>query len=296
VSRTYQPPSGYKSAQVGDVSIAYKEAGSGPLVLMIHGFPDEPGSWDGIREQIADLGFRVVTPALRGYAPSSVPESGDYRPATLAADVVGLMDALGEETAHVIGHDYGAMATYLAAALAPERIKSIVTVAIPHPASLKMGLKEAWGARHFFTFRFPWAVSSFSRNDYQGIDRIFARWSPAHKWTAAELDRIKNCFASPGTAEAAIHFYRFIGDRTDLVRKRLAQPALLIGGKTDGVLDQAGFERGGRRHTGPWRLEMMEGGHFCHLEDPATFVRLVTDFLGEHAQSAATSSATATPA
>src|SRR5437763_1852930 len=123
---------------------AYLEEGSGPLVLLVHGFPDTPHTWDHVRPALAARGFRAVSPFTRGYAPTEIPKVEDYDADTLGADMLALMTALGEEEAIVIGHDWGASAAYSAASLAPKRVRLLVTVAIPHPASVIPTPKLLW--------------------------------------------------------------------------------------------------------------------------------------------------------
>src|ERR1700723_2829079 len=110
----------------------YLEDGSGPLVLMLHGFPDTAHSWDDLRPRIAAKGYRAVSPFMRGYHPTAIPDR-DADQETLARDALALIDALGASEAVVIGHDWGASAAYGAAALGPEQVKKLFVLAIPHP-------------------------------------------------------------------------------------------------------------------------------------------------------------------
>ncbi|HEY8086236.1 MAG TPA: alpha/beta fold hydrolase, partial [Polyangiaceae bacterium] len=123
--------------EANGVRFAYLEEGQGPLVLLVHGFPDTAHGWDAVRPAIAAAGYRVVSPFTRGYAPSAIPADGAYDTETLGRDVLALIDAFGENRAIVVGHDWGASAAYAAATLAPDRVSLLVTVAIPHPASLR---------------------------------------------------------------------------------------------------------------------------------------------------------------
>src|SRR6201991_3918756 len=115
---------------------AYLEEGSGPLVLMLHGFPDTARSWDQLRPRIAAKGYRAVSPFMRGYHPSGIPDR-DPDQETLARDPLALIEALGATDAIVIGHDWGAAAAYGAAGLGQERVTKLFVLAIPHPATLK---------------------------------------------------------------------------------------------------------------------------------------------------------------
>src|ERR1700734_1507533 len=101
---------------------AYLEEGTGPLVLMLHGFPDTPHTWDDLRSRIAAKGYRAGSPFMRGYHPTAIPDRDADRE-TLARDVLALLDAFGATEALVIGQDRGASAAYGAAGLGPERVK-----------------------------------------------------------------------------------------------------------------------------------------------------------------------------
>src|SRR5205807_3317041 len=111
------------SVRANGIQFHYLEAGSGPLVLCLHGFPDHARSFRFQLPALAKAGFRAVAPYLRGYAPTDVPEAGPYQSAALAKDAVALIDALSpKEPAFVFGHDWGALAAYGAAILAPNRV------------------------------------------------------------------------------------------------------------------------------------------------------------------------------
>jgi pimeloyl-ACP methyl ester carboxylesterase len=101
------------------VHFAYFDAGQGPLVLCLHGFPDTAWSFVPLLERLAAAGYCAVAPFMRGYPPSGPAPDGDYRVITLGRDALALIEALGAQRAVLVGHDWGAAATYIAAALAP---------------------------------------------------------------------------------------------------------------------------------------------------------------------------------
>ena len=112
-------PAIFRFLQANGLEFGLLERGpaDGPLVLCLHGFPDGPQSFLPLLDALDAAGYRAVAPAMRGYLPSGIPADGDYRPVTLARDVIALIDHLGAEKAVVVGHDWGAVATYLAAAI-----------------------------------------------------------------------------------------------------------------------------------------------------------------------------------
>jgi len=133
-------------------TFVYSEQGSGSLVVMFHGFPDTPYGWQTIAATVAAAGYRVVTPWLRGYHPETLVEGRGYGAADLASDPIRLLDALGEKSAVLVGHDWGASLVYGAASLAPDRVRAIVPIDIPHPSLLKPSLSALWSIRHFGGF------------------------------------------------------------------------------------------------------------------------------------------------
>ena len=193
--------------EANGLTFAYIEEGSGPLVLMLHGFPDTAHTWDDLRPRIAAKGYRAVSPFMRGYHPSGVP-AVDADQETLARDPLALISALGASEAVLIGHDWGASAAYGAAALGPDRVSKLITVAIPHPATLKPSPRKLWGARHFAAYKLPGAAKRFARNDFEALPAIYRRWSPTWSPPAEEFDAVRECFASPGSLDAAFGYYR----------------------------------------------------------------------------------------
>ena len=159
------------------LKFAYLEEGSGPLVLMLHGFPDTAHTWDDLRPRVAANGYRAVSPYMRGYHPSGIPDR-DPDQETLARDPLALIEALGARDAVVIGHDWGASAAYGAAALGPDRVKKLFVAGIPHPATLKPSLKKLWGARHFAAYKLPGASDRFARNDFAALPAIYRAMVP----------------------------------------------------------------------------------------------------------------------
>ncbi|MBC7978838.1 MAG: alpha/beta fold hydrolase, partial [Myxococcales bacterium] len=115
-----------RHVEANGLRFAYLEDGSGPLVVLLHGFPDTPHSWDDLRPRLAARGYRAVAPWMRGYAPTQIPDR-DADLETLGRDLLALIAALGETSAIVVGHDWGAAAAYVAATLEPVRVAKLVT-------------------------------------------------------------------------------------------------------------------------------------------------------------------------
>ncbi len=265
------------------VRFALIEEGRGPLVLLLHGFPDTAHTWDAVRPALAEAGYRAVTPFMRGYAPTEVPATPAYDNDTLGRDALALIAALGEERAIVVGHDWGATAAYAAAALGPERVKLLVTVAIPHPASLVPTPKLMWIGRHFLTLRRRSAEAKMRANDFALVDTLVRRWSPAWDPPPGETDAVKAVFRQPGCLDAALGYYREIGLRVPAsLRKPISVPTISFAGTDDNISPKA-FDRARRWFTGGYEVVRMPGGHFMHREHPARFIDELRAGLARHA-------------
>jgi len=250
---------------------AYLEEGTGPLVLLVHGFPDTAHTWDDVRPRIAAKGYRAVSPFTRGYHPTQVP-SADADAKTLATDVLALVEALGEKSAVVIGHDWGAAAAYGAASIAPERVSKLFVLAIPHPATVRPTPAKVWGVRHFFAYKLPGAAARFARDDFSAMRAIYKRWSP--EWTPdeSEFAATKACFAHADSLDAALGYYRALSFRpAPFLAKPIGVDTVVFAGLSDSVVKPADYHRAARMFTGRYVVEEVPGGHFLHREHPGPF-------------------------
>lgn len=282
--------SDFQNATLGKQTWRYHDSGEGRPVVLAHGFPDTPHSWEGIAASLNQAGYRTILPYLRGYHPDTVVPGRPYDALHVAEDATGLLDALRLESAVLVGHDWGATLVYGAAALAPERVQGIVPIAIPHPRTLKpKNALQALGmlvmARHFVHFQLPWAEAGARRNDFRYIDTLYRRWAPG--WHGPERDaavaRAKEAFATPEVLTGAIDWYRAMGAKVD---RRLTAPI-----QCSGLMVAGGKDFGG--HLGPYKksqglfeggaelLVMPEAGHWPHREQESQFTDALLRFLGK---------------
>lgn len=282
-------------ADLGDVRLHYLEAGDGPLVLCLHGFPDHAPTFRPLLEDLAEAGFRAVTPFMRGYAPSTV-ECPTYESAALAQDLIDLIDALGSGApAGVVGHDWGGVAAQHAATLAPERISRLVTLAIPHAKAFAEALRHdpEQLRRSWYEFLFladGFAERIVAQDAFAFIDRLVAEWSPGGALEPEEWEAIKRTLGSPGVLTAALAYYRsaFVAARRDPAlaeaAARWADPVavatLAIVGADDGCIPPT-VSAGQEEHfTGGYRREVISGaGHWPHREAPDVVTPLIVDWL-----------------
>jgi pimeloyl-ACP methyl ester carboxylesterase len=253
------------------LDFAYLEEGSGPLVLMLHGFPDTAHTWDDLRPRIAAKGYRAVSPFMRGYHPSGVPDR-DADQETLSRDPLALIDALGATDAVIIGHDWGASAAYGAAALGPDRVKKLFVIGIPHPATLKPSLKKLWAVRHFALYKLPGAPKRFARNDFAALPDIYRRWSPAWRPEPTEFDAVRASFSNPASLNAAFGYYRKLSPiPTESLKARITVPTVVFAGLDDPIVAPSDYRDAGRMFDNEYTVEEIPGGHFMHREHPEVF-------------------------
>lgn len=276
------------------VDFAYFEEGSGPLALCLHGFPDTAWSWRHLLPALAGAGFRAVAPFTRGYAPTTVPENGLYQPGALSRDACELHEALGGDgDAVIIGHDWGALATYGAAAWQPERWRRVVTAAVPPSGSVAKAffsfdqLQRSW---YMFFFQHPLADMAVAMDDLAFLDRLWQDWSPGYDATE-DLVHVKDSLRDPANLAAAIGYYRAtLGDGKrdpglDEIQAAGSQPApqptLYLHGRDDGCMGAGLVEDAiGFLPAAGSKVEVIDdAGHFLHLEQPVVVNRLIVDFL-----------------
>ena len=257
------------------LTFGFLEAGTGPLALCLHGFPDTAWTWQHLLPELAAAGYHAVAPFMRGYAPTEVPADGRYSIAALAADALALHQALGgDQDAVLIGNDWGAEASYLAARIEPERWRRLVTLAIP-PAGLDELLLTDYDQlkRFFYLFLLQddsgLAEHVAARDNMSFLDRLWQDWSPGFDGSEY-LRRVKESLRAPENLGAAIEYYRAtqLGDYSDV--GPAPQPTLYLHGTRDGCIG-ADLVRGAGEFLAPGsRLEFIEGaGHFLHVERPA---------------------------
>ncbi len=270
--------------QANGLRFGYLESGQGPLVLLVHGFPDTAHSWDATRPALAAAGYRAVAPFTRGYAPTEIPTREAYDADTLGQDVIALLRALGGgEPAVVVGHDWGASAAYSAAALAPDALRLLVTIAIPHPASVTPTPSVLWAVRHFFALNRRSAVRWVPNDDFAYIDALLHRWSPRWNPGPAETAHVKAVFRNPKSLDAALGYYRALRPWPPRSHKmKIAVPAVSFAGDTD-IMPPAAYEKARASFTSDYEVVPMSGGHFMHREHPEVFNEKLLAILARRA-------------
>lgn len=271
--------------------------GSGPMVLCLHGFPDTEHSFSEQMLPLAQAGFRVVAVRLRGYERSSQPPDGDYHVATLVDDVVAWIDALGERSVHLLGHDWGATIAYATAVAAPSRVKSLIVLSVPHPGRFegelrqnKAQLRASW---YLMFFQLPLLPEWWlARRKGAGLRKLWQAWSPGWRYPSQAFDGLVRVMNAPGVLKSSLAYYRQAIDRRSVVGKRLGAllaaavrvPTLGVIGQRDGCILPAAFlssMQGADFPAGLQIFEVEEAGHFPHREQATVVNKRLVDWLSQ---------------
>ena len=152
----------------------------GPVVVLLHGFPQRNSSWDAIIERLTAQGYRCLAPNQRGYSPGARPQRRrDYRIPELVADVGALIDASGAQRVHVVGHDWGAAVAWSVAAEMPERLATVVPVSVPHPAAFLKAIptsRQGLASWYMYFFQLPYVPELLLTRRQGLLDRPLLRW------------------------------------------------------------------------------------------------------------------------
>lgn len=260
----------------------------GPLVIMLHGYPQSRHTW---REQVPALaagGYRVVAPDQRGYSPGARPDPADlsnYHYDRLVGDVIDIAAAAGRGAGrfHLVGHDWGGQVAWGVADRHPDRLASLAILSRPHPAAFVAALQAPDGdqkhrSRHHRAFLDP-ATAGMLLED--GARRLRRNLAAAHVPPAAIEDYV-SVLGNPAAMEAALGWYRAQAElRVSLGRIRV--PVLYIWGDADETVGRAAAEGTRAQVEGPFRFAVLPGiGHFITDQDAPAVTRLLAEHLAAH--------------
>ena len=272
---------------------------SGPPVVLLHGWPDSPRTWQHLAPHLASHGRRVIVPWLRGFGPTrfrrdDTPRSGQF--SALAQDLIDLADALGLQTFDLVGHDWGARAAYSAALLWPQRIARCVAISVAwgtNQPSQALSYEQSRNYWYHWFMHLPRGQQAV-REDGAALARfLWQTWSPAWAFDEAEFAATAADFENPDWAEVTLHSYTHRWgsapadprhaalDERLRTQTQIAVPTLHIHGAQDGANGLATAQGKAGHFTGGYDLAVLEGcGHFPQREDPVQVNRLVVEFLG----------------
>jgi pimeloyl-ACP methyl ester carboxylesterase len=271
----------HKTATVGDITLHYVEEGEGPLVVLLHGFPESWYSWRKQIPALAAAGFRVIAPDLRGYNDSSKPEPIDaYRIVEIVKDIAGLIVQSNDMPCRIVAHDWGGVAAWFHAMIHPEQVAKLVVMNSPHPAPLsrevRRQLRQKLKLSYQLFFRMPVLPNLFLR--------IFGGFLLGRigGFTPADVAEYRAEWRKPGALDGMLNWYRALpksrGELRQLMR-RIDAPTLIIWGDGDPVFTLETLNDFSE-HVPNLRIERIAtAGHFVQTDAPDRVNELLIDFL-----------------
>jgi pimeloyl-ACP methyl ester carboxylesterase len=276
-------------ADLDDVRLHYVEAGEGPLVVLLHGFPEFWYGWRRQLEPLAAAGFRVVAPDMRGYNLSSKPDGvGAYDLGLLAADVRDLIVERGAARASVAGHDWGGAVAWATAMFHPEVVERLAILNAPHPRRFIEAIRgprqlaKSW---YMGYFQLPWVPERLARaRDFLMLRAGFEHDARPGAFSTEDLARYAEAWSQPGALTGSINYYRALSRQTPMAAGRrlrpVEAPTRVIWGTHDRYLDSDLAEP---RHSDVPNLEQvirLDASHWVQHDEPGQVADLLIEFFG----------------
>jgi pimeloyl-ACP methyl ester carboxylesterase/2-polyprenyl-6-methoxyphenol hydroxylase-like FAD-dependent oxidoreductase len=282
--RASSPGSGTEATvrvDLDGIGINVADTGSGPAVLLLHGWPDDHRLW---RHQVAALtaaGYRTIAPDLRGFGDSDKPGGTEhYGMIQLVGDLVGLLDHLGVPRAHVVGHDWGGAIGSVLASMVPDRVASLTCLSVGHPAAYgQAGWAQRQRSWYMLLFQVPGVAERWlSQHGFRNLRECFRH--PDHDAVVTRLRDPEALSASLGVYRAILPPESLLAPPTEL--PPIQAPTMGMWSTGDGFLTEEAMTGTAAFVAGPWRYERIEGaGHWIQLDAPDRVNRLLLDFLSE---------------
>lgn len=275
----------HREERLNGVRLHWVEAGDGPPVVLLHGFPEFWWGWRRQIQPLADAGFRVIVPDLRGYNLSEKPRGmAAYRIQALVADVDALIGHTGAGRAHVVGHDWGGIVAWWLAMIAPERVDRLAILNAPHPRAFRREIRtldqmrRSWYAMAFQLPVLP--ELAIRANDFALLEAVFrAKSVRPGAFSDDDIRRYKEAAARPGALTAMINYYRAAVRAPRLETRTIPHRTLLVWGERDQAL-RVQLTRGLEEWVPDIRIECLpQASHWVAAEFPETVTELLTGFL-----------------
>ncbi|MBA2691681.1 MAG: alpha/beta hydrolase [Rubrobacter sp.] len=285
-----------KKVETSRLEVAYEDNGdaSAPPIVLVHGFPDDAKTWERVSKPLVEAGFRTIAPYVRGYGETrflndSTPRSGQI--AALGSDLLEFTDALGLERFALVGHDWGARATYIAASMHPNRVSSLVNLAVGYGTNdpgQRLSPAQTRNYWYQWYFNLKKGKAELDENRRAFCEHLWHAWSPNWNFSDDEFEKTARSFDNDDFVDIAIHSYRHRwanaeGDpEYDTLEERLAEPpkihvptTLLMGGADGATLAETSEEKEGF-FTKEYERRVLPGiGHFIQREAPGAVVDAV---------------------
>jgi pimeloyl-ACP methyl ester carboxylesterase len=258
----------------------------GPVVVLLHGFPEFWYGWHRQIEPLAAAGFRVIVPDQRGYNLSSKPSGvAAYALTELVSDVIAIADQLGQEKIFLAGHDWGAAVAWSAALLHPQRIAKLAVLNVPHPSVMRKFLgtrpRQLLRSWYMFFFQLPWLPEAFfSAFDYHVGARSVLRSSRPGTFAAEDLAQYRAAWSQPGALTSMINWYRALFRfRTMFPDRTVRVPTRILWGERDAFLLAEMAQESLRYCASAELFTFANASHWLQHEEPARVSELLVDFF-----------------
>lgn len=274
----------------GDLVFDVVDAGpaDGPVVILLHGFPQLNSSWKDVIPILTARGYRCLAPNQRGYSPGARPSRRrDYRVAELVGDVRTLIDSAGAQRVHLVGHDFGALVTWFAAAEIPDRLATASTFSTPHAGgglTAMMTSRQAFASWYIGLFQLPRLPERIFMGR-RGSAEVLSKFLRAHGQSAEYAERDARAMAAPGAFTAAVNWYRAMpmNGFFRLMRTKITVPTMHVFSDGDTFLSPKGAYASGRYVSGEYRFETLPGvSHWIPDEAPDAAAELLLEWLDAH--------------
>jgi pimeloyl-ACP methyl ester carboxylesterase len=281
----------YARIPTNGITLNVAQAGpeAGPLVILLHGFPESSYGWRSQIGPLAGAGFRVLAPDQRGYGSSDKPRGlHAYSLDTLVDDLIGLIDASGRDRAVVIGHDWGGIVVWRALARHPSRFDRAVIVNGPHPEVILREIRANPGQllKSWYTlfFQIPWVPEKLlARKNFRWLVKAMERSSRPGTFSEADFEHYRQGWSEQGAIRSMVNWYR-AGFRIKLPRdpdSLIPVPTLILWGEDDRFLGR-GVARSSYAQCEQVHLEWIElATHWVQHEQPDRVNRLILEFLSQ---------------
>jgi len=267
-----------------------------PLVILVHGFPDTPHGWDAVAQGLVDQGYRVLRPWLRGYTPDSALRSANFDAYSAGMDLLAWKQHLDAKAVHLVGHDWGAVASMVAAVQSPDDIQSLTLLSIPPFQKFwrawRLWPKQLRLSSYMLAMQSGHAPTRITRHDWAGLKTLWARWSPNWPFSTA-FEPVKKAFANMDVAWAATRYYRSLFMLHKASTRKLYQiatqpiwvPTLFLVGENDGCMQAGLFETLVEPKCFPMGVELStlpNCGHLLHIEQPQAVLKELVAHLEDN--------------
>ncbi|ELZ96113.1 epoxide hydrolase-related protein [Haloferax mucosum ATCC BAA-1512] len=275
---------------VGEVTLHAVEAGpeDGELVVLLHGFPECWYGWADYLRPLTDAGYRVVVPDQRGYNLSDRPDGIEwYSIDELAGDVVGLLDALGREKAHIVGHDWGAAVAWWTALHHPNRVRSLTAINLPHPTVFTRHLKRdpaqqlrSWYVLFFQMPKLPELLGPLG--DWAVLERTMTDSALPGTFSPEDMEHYRSAWSVPGAYQSMVNWYRaVVRERPQPRAETVDAPTLVVWGSRDRFL-RSKMARESLSFCSDGHLRTFdEATHWVHHEEPVVVARAIIEHLDD---------------